>query len=90
MDGPLGHYARGNKSDAKGKYPMISLTYGTLKKTLQKNKTKQTEIIKLTNTNNRPGMGMYKMGEEGWKVQTSREEMTKSWGYNVQHGGYSQ
>ena len=36
MDGPLGHYARGNKSDAKGKYPMISLTYGTLKKTLQK------------------------------------------------------
>lgn len=34
-------------------------------------------------------MGVGKMSEESQNVQTSRCKVTKSWGYDVQHGDYS-
>ena len=36
-----------------------------------------------------PEVGGGQMGERGQKVPISSYKMSKFWGYNVQHGGYS-
>ena len=83
MDGPCGHYAKWNKSYREREILMISLICGIF--FLKKPHRKIDQICGYQ----RWGLGLGKLDEGGWKVQTSSYKINNYLECSVQHNDYS-